>query len=138
MKINIITKFDKEKTVLSSFTIEIPGDRKIKNLIEISRDKFNEYFHEKGMKLMLVNKPKNNFELRPSKKNGQPKLDLPSIDGESYVCDTQIHQFSFIYCDEDLIQLREMKKTRCERCLIMWRIFFYCWLYSRKNNLCKY
>lgn len=118
VKISIITKIDKDSNILSSFSSEIPGDTRIKKLIELSIDKFNEYFREKGMNILLINNLKN-YELRPSKKNGQPKMDLPSIEGECYVCDTQINQFALIYREEDLIRINEKKRTRCQQCLFM-------------------
>ena len=83
----------------------------------MSVNKFNEYFRGKEMNRMLVNTSKK-CHLRPIKKNGQPKMDLPSIDEECYVSDTQMTQFAFTYTDSDLIRLSE-KKKKCERCLIL-------------------
>jgi len=118
VKISIVTKVDEINDALSSFTSELPGNTKIKQLIEISINKFNEYFRLKGMNLMLANNS-GKCDLRPSKKNGFPKMDLPAIDSDSYLSDTQITQFAFAYSVEDMVKFEEMKKKKCLPCLIM-------------------
>ena len=118
MKISCVTKVDEINDVLSSFTSELPGNTKIKQLIEISIDKFNEYFRLKGMNIMLANNS-GKCDLRPSKKNGMPKMDLPTIDGDSYLSDTQMTQFAFTYSVGDMLILNEKKMKKCMPCLIM-------------------
>ncbi len=98
--------------------MSIKGITTIKKLIEISIDKFNEYFRVKEMNLILINNPRN-MELRPSKKNGQAKMDLPAIDSECFVCDTKLNQFTLLYKDEDLIRVNVKKRSSCQRCLIL-------------------
>jgi len=116
---NIITKFNDINDELSSFSMSIKGITTIGKLIEISIDKFNEYFRIKRMNIMILNNPKN-MELRPSKKNGQPKMDLPSIDSECFVCDTKLNQFTMLYKEEDLIRVNDKKKSfSCRKCLIL-------------------
>ncbi len=118
MKITIITRIDNKNDILSSFSTEIPRNTSIKNLIDLSIDKFNEYFREKGMTMILIKNLKN-YELRPSKKNGQPKMDLPSIDAECFVFDTKINQFALIYNEQDLILYNEKKRSKCQQCLLL-------------------
>ncbi len=98
-------------------------------------EKFNEDFkeaeHDEGsMNLpprltdQLIQLARNfkNYELRPSKKNGKPKIDLPCISPEVKVIETFITQFSLVFREEDILKIKSKSKkekgSHCRRCLI--------------------
>lgn len=81
-------------------------------------DKFNDYFNDNNINIQF-NPNYKDFELRPSKKNGRPKLDLPAIHGDSLVKDTHIENLSLKFKEVNLVIKNKKKKTKCDQCLIM-------------------
>jgi hypothetical protein len=123
IRINVsLTKSNKE--FHTHCDVRVSENIKIDDLIKIAVDKFNEDFRDQpGSDLIQFRRNFSNYELRPSKKNGLPKLDLPSISSEVKVTDTYITQFSLLYKEEDVIR-QKMKSSReasagvCKRCVI--------------------
>lgn len=66
------------KEFLHSIDFQIPENIKISELIRLSVDKFNENFINENKNISFKN-IYSHYELRPSKKNGHPKMDLPCI-----------------------------------------------------------
>ena len=81
-------------------------------------DKFNEHFKENEFNLQLK-RNFSNYEFRPSKKTGLPKLDLPPISNDVIVRDTFITQFSLMCKSEDLVFVKSEKTSVCNRCMIL-------------------
>ncbi len=56
------------------------------------------------------------YELKPSKKNGDAKLDLPSLDRDASVGSTQLQNFTLVYRDSELLCMK--KREKCTRCIV--------------------
>ena len=85
------------------------------SIIKTSIDAFNDYFEAKKEDYRLI-LTSNNYNLRPSKKNGKPNTDYPCIDKDSSIIDTGIFKLAFIYKEQDLIRIQ--KKKNCQKCSI--------------------
>jgi len=105
------------KENLYSVNLRVSDSLLIRELLILAVDKFNQLFEDNNINFRLKRNFEN-FELRPSKKNGMPKLDLPSISGDVCVHSTYITQFALIYKEEDLVMIKK-NKGKCERCLIL-------------------
>jgi hypothetical protein len=89
--------------------IEIQENSTINDLIRISLNAINTYLENiKSNKRLKYNI--DNYQIKPSKKNGQPKLDLPALNKQTLVSETQINSFSLIYKPEDVIILINNKE----------------------------
>jgi len=116
ININISTVIkSKNEELIKKIVISINSVIKPLEIIKTSIDLFNIKFENEraGFRFSLNY---NDYILKPSKKDGRPKLDYPSIDFDTYIQDTQIESFSLIYKYEDLIIVR---KAKCNSCLIM-------------------
>ena len=137
--IRVYVSLDKESNSLSNlFSCDIrePENVIIGDLIKMAVDRFNELFRDEPQlsassasspsspsELIQFRRNFEIYELRPSKKNGLAKLDLPPISSQVKVSDTYITQFSLIFKEEDLIRRkiklrREDSSTVCRRCVI--------------------
>lgn len=76
VKINVVL-IEKGVEELKSISIECPNFYKISDLIRQGVDLFNEQFVQEKSKYRFTQIYKN-FFFKPSKKNGQPKTDVPS------------------------------------------------------------
>jgi hypothetical protein len=61
---------------LNSLNLKMSVNYTVEKLIEISVDKFNKNFKENKI-MFCLNENSNKYDLKPSKKNGEPKTDLP-------------------------------------------------------------
>ena len=119
IKVNLFIEKNKNeiKENLYSVNLRVSDSLLIRELLILAVDKFNQLFEDNNINFRLKRNFEN-FELRPSKKNGMPKLDLPSISGDVCVHSTYITQFALIYKEEDLVMIKK-NKGKCERCLIL-------------------
>lgn len=76
VSINLSHEFE-GKPSLTSVILEIPVYFRVCDVILLSLEKLNDALTLSGQNLRLSNVATENYELKPSKKNGQPKLDLP-------------------------------------------------------------
>ena len=83
----------------------------------MSVDGFNDYFKDNSLGIQLkVNYQE--YEMRPSKKNGHPKIDLPCIHDNVLVKDTLIENFALQYRKENILT-KLNRQGKCNKCLVM-------------------
>ena len=105
------------KETLSWVNLRVPENTNIAELIQNAVDKFNEELSQ-GQPGVQLKRNFENYDLKPSKKNGHPKTDLPAISGQALVKDTNITQFSLLCQLEDIVIIKPKPKSCCE-CTIM-------------------
>jgi len=114
IKISLMIKKDKQ---MEMFSIPFKIDDKImpKTIIIQAVDKFNKVFEIEKSKLRLsLNFA--NYKLKPSKKDGKPKMDWPFIDEDTPLGETRIYNFSLIFKPEDLQTVNS--SFNCKKCVI--------------------
>ncbi len=99
----------------TSVLLNIPEYNKISEIIKIAVNKLNTILYNEKLNYQLIENYEN-YEIKTSKKNGDPKLDLPSLDRDAQVGSTQLLNFSLIYRNEDLISIK--KRNKCKMCAI--------------------
>ncbi len=82
------------------------------SLIKISIDEFNNLFEREGENIRFSLNYKN-YKLKPSKKNGRPKLYYPMIDLETCIKELQMENLSLVYKKEDFIVIKRVKCGSC-------------------------
>ena len=86
-------------------------------LIGKALDLFNEQkfiFNDEKSKPMFILKfitQPDEYELKPSKKNGKPKLDYPPFHHNSILCETQTQSFSLLFNENNLKLIKPGKKV---------------------------
>ncbi len=88
---------------------------KISDLIKIAVNKINTILYNEKLNYQLSDRS-DNYDLKPSKKNGDPKLDLPSIDRDAALGTTLISNFSLVYQKKELICMK--KRDKCRICIV--------------------
>ncbi len=77
---------------------------------------FNNLFQLKGLNIRLeLNN--NDYNFKPAKKTGRPKIDFPVIEKDIKVFDTGIEHFSLMY--SKIIIIKTHKTFRCFYCPIL-------------------
>jgi hypothetical protein len=119
--VNIILNSENEKSFLKTIKINVTDSDSVEKVIKLSINSFNHLFERERLNFRFKEKA-NLFNLKPSKKNGQPK-DLPGIffinlviDFGIKLLDTKIDNFSLIYNPIALINLKKCKL--CNECVI--------------------
>jgi hypothetical protein len=116
--INIKVNFNLEQNpnFRTSILLSVSENFKISGIIKIAVDKLNTILYNEKMNYRLVENY-DKYEIKPSKKNGEPKLDLPSLDKDAQVGLTQLLNFSLIYKNENLVCIK--KKDKCKICIVI-------------------
>ncbi len=121
----------KNKTEIFSFNLSVSLKYKIKDLIEYSIDKFNEVFLKYSLPFKL-NNDSSLYSIKPSKKNGEPKADLPSktlfltvgFHPDVQLCDCSSENFTLINkkisdsLDNFLVEKEKKNNFKCLNCLV--------------------
>lgn len=72
---------------------------KMRDIVELALEKFNKKF-EKDNALFRINGDPDKYYLKASKKNGFPKLDMPSFDPDTTLSETAINRFTLVWRDK--------------------------------------
>lgn len=89
------------------------------DLIKMTIRKFNDDKHCNDGIYVQLRERWINYEIKPSKKNGYPKIDYPSFCKSISIKDTSTYSFSLIVKPEDMILVNKVSKpTRCEKCIV--------------------
>jgi hypothetical protein len=115
VRINLLHEID-NKEEISVIHLKISENTTISNMVKIAVDKYNDYFFENSLSIKFVCNY-DEYDVRPSKKTGHPKLDLPCIQNDVFVKQTCIDNFSLIYKKKNLKKVTE-KKNLCRECFI--------------------
>lgn len=76
ISINVIINNQNEEPIKKSFMLEIDDSLTTTDLIRLSIERFNEILQEEKQ-IVSLDGDMRHYSLRPSKKNGSPKLDFP-------------------------------------------------------------
>jgi hypothetical protein len=89
----------------------------IKLVIQKAIDEFNAMFSAERTKLRLK-EDIDLYVLKPSKKNGKPKQDMPYFNEDTIVCNCYTNTFSLLWKDnpEVITEMFELDRTRNQMC----------------------
>ena len=134
VKVKFCIKIDKNSRIVS-LNSKVPLKSTIEELMQNSVNKFNEIF-EKNSSGFLISSDYSKYTVVPSRKNGEPKTDLPGINiilkyisigfaPEATLSDCKTSQFCLLYkiesdsLDNCVIQRETKKKIKCMSCNIL-------------------
>ena len=115
IKVSLIIEIDKSEEVITQ-NFSIAKCLKTDDLIIKVINEFNILLTNKNYRIRF-DYNYSNYQLRPSKKNDRPNMDLPNLDKEIYVFETGITNLSLIYSQSDLITLKN--RSKCINCSIL-------------------
>lgn len=95
--------------------MNLSENTKISEIIKIAVNKLNTILYNEKIGFQFI-EIFEEYDIKPSRKNGDPKLDLPSLDKDASVGSTAMLNFSLIYRKEDLRGIK--KKPKCLLCVI--------------------
>ena len=127
VQLNLTTMLDK-KQKLHNITVNIENINSVFELINKGINIYNELFEKLNLNFRLDISKIKNYVLKRTKKNGKPDCEIPGIflfiialNHEATVASSGINNFSFIYNEKDVINIKlleERKFSHCRRCSI--------------------
>ena len=102
---------------IRALSMKVDKSSTIKLVIQKAIDEYNTLFSKENTKFR-IKEDIELFVLKPSKKNGKAKLDMPCFNDEILVCNCYTSNFSLLWKDnpEDVNQMFEWNKAKQQMC----------------------